>query len=85
MDDKVDVESLHYFYRGLSEIVGVEAMLKIYNHYKGTQISVPLHLYDRNLSKEKIRVQYDGTNARELSHKYGYSQRWIREVGRNKL
>lgn len=85
MDDEVDVEALHDFYHGLSELVGVESMLKIYDQYKGMQISIPFHLYDRELAKEKIKVQYNGINTRELSHKYGYSQRWVRQVGQHKI
>lgn len=82
MVEKVDVASLHHFYRGLSELVGVESMLKIYRQYKGMQMTIPTHLYDRNLAAKKVRKEYNGRNQQELARKYGYSQKWIRQVTR---
>lgn len=73
---KLEYEVLHPFYKTLYDLVGQENMLKIYDEYRGMQISVPMKLYDRNLAAEKIRKEYDGTNLAELTKRYGYSQRW---------
>ncbi|QCZ46810.1 Mor transcription activator family protein [Levilactobacillus brevis] len=80
MDDKVDVSSLHYFYRGLSELVGVESMLVIYRQYRGMQMTIPTHLYDRKLAASRVLSEYNGTNQQELARKYGYSQKWVQQV-----
>lgn len=82
MGEKIEVAALHHFYRGLSELVGVESMLKIYQQYKGMQMTIPTHLYDRKLAAEKVRQEYNGRNQQELARKYGYSQKWIRQVTR---
>lgn len=82
MGEKVDVSVLHHFYRGLSELVGVESMLQIYQQYKGMQMTIPTHLYDRTLAAKKVREEYTGQNQQELARKYGYSQKWIRQVVR---
>ncbi|WP_318767467.1 Mor transcription activator family protein [Lactiplantibacillus carotarum] len=80
MDENVDVQALHQFYRSLSEIIGTDAMLKIYEQYKGTQLSIPVHLYDRNLAGERVVARFDGNNQQALSIQYGYSQKWVYKV-----
>ncbi|MBP3911939.1 MAG: hypothetical protein J6D39_10580 [Niameybacter sp.] len=30
--------------------------------------------------REKVKKEYDGTNLKELSRRYGYSERWIRQM-----
>ena len=82
MVEKVDIASLHHFYRGLSELVGVDSMLKIYRQYKGMQMTIPAHLYDRNLAAKRVREEYNGQNQQELARKYGYSQKWVRQVAK---
>jgi len=82
MGEKIEISALHHFYRGLSELVGVESMLKIYHQYKGMQMTIPTHLYDRTLAAKKVRAEYTGQNQQELARKYGYSQKWIRQVTR---
>lgn len=80
MVEKVDVVTLHQFYRSLSELVGTEAMLRIYEQYRGTQLTIPVHLYDRKLAAERVREQFNGHNQQELSRRYGYSQKWVYKV-----
>jgi len=82
MGDKIEVSALHHFYRGLSELVGVESMLKIYHQYKGMQMTIPTHLYDRELAAKKVNEEYTGHNQQELARKYGNSQKWIRQLTR---
>lgn len=80
MDSKVDVTVLHRFYRELDELVGEEAMLAIYQQYKGMQMTIPTHLYDRELTAKKVLTEYNGSNQQALARKYGYSQKWIQQV-----
>ena len=55
-------------------------MLKIYNEYRGTQVNLPMKLYDREKSQATIIKEYPRLSLKELSDKYGYSQRWIKKV-----
>lgn len=80
MKEDVDVEALHSFYHGISELIGTESMLKIFDQYRGMQITIPIHLYDRHLAAKHVLQQYDGRNTYELANKYGYSQRWVVKV-----
>lgn len=80
MKESVDVEALHAFYRGISELIGVEGMLKIFEQYRGMQITIPIHLYDRQLAAGQVVKQYDGHNSYDLANRYGYSQRWVVKI-----
>lgn len=66
MTDKLDIGALHNFYHGLSDLVGPEAMMKIYEQYKGTQLSVPVHLYDRDLAAQRVVREFNGHNQQDL-------------------
>lgn len=80
MNNKIEKAVLHEFYRELDDLVGEEAMLNIYQQYKGMQISIPTHLYDRKLASQKIITEYNGCNKQALARKYGYSQKWVQRV-----
>jgi len=80
MTEEVDIRALHQFYRGLSDLIGVDAMLKIYHQYKGMQMTIPTHLYDRQLAATKVVAEFDGHNQQKLARKYGYSQKWVQQV-----
>lgn len=80
MVEKVEIEALHQFYKTLSELVGTEAMLRIYQRYRGTQLNIPIHLYERKVSARRVIKEFDGNNQMELYRKYGYSQKWVYKV-----
>lgn len=83
MKDEIDVAALNTFYRGIAELLGTEAMLKLHAQYRGMQITIPIHLYDRQLVAQVLSQQYNGHNNYELARKYGYSQRWVTKILRN--
>lgn len=83
MKDEIDVAALNTFYRGIAELLGTEAMLKLHAQYRGMQITIPIHLYDRQLVAQVLSQQYNGHNNYELARKYGYSQRWVTKALRN--
>lgn len=80
MAEEVDLKALHSFYKSLSELVGTESMLKIYRHYKGTQLNVPIHLYDRNIAAQRVLAEFDGHNQQDLARTYGYSEKWVKSI-----
>lgn len=84
MAERIEPEALHQFYGSLNDLVGTEAMLIIYEHYKGTQLNFPVHLYDRKLVAQRVLAEFDGHNQHDLARKYGYSQKWIQMVVREK-
>lgn len=78
--EQAEREALNDTYKELFDLVGYENMLALYEHYKGLQITFPITLFDRDYLKAQIRKEYNGKNTRELAHRYGYSERWIRRI-----
>lgn len=67
-------------YREISEIIGLDATLKLYLRFKGQQITFPVRLYNPQLIKQNVIKEFDGTNIRELAKKYDYSEKTIRRM-----
>lgn len=85
-DESMRKESELYntVYKEISEIVGLDATLKIYLRFKGQQISFPVRLYDPRLIQRMVNKEYDGSNLTELAQKYDYSEKTIRRMIREK-
>lgn len=82
---KKEIELYNDIYKEISEIVGLEATLKIYLRFKGQQVSFPVRLYNPHLIQQNVIKEYDGTNIAELARKYDYSQKTIRRMIRDSL
>lgn len=85
MTQAVDQGALHPFYEEVNDLIGTEAMLKLFTAYRGMQLTIPAHLYDRKRAAQRVRQRYDGHNARDLARQYGYSQRWVVKVIRERF
>lgn len=66
-------------YADLSKLVGRDNTIKIYQYFRGQQVSFPIRLYSVEFVADYIRSNYDGTNLNELSRKFGYTERRIRQ------
>ena len=84
-DLKKEVELYNDIYREISEIVGLEATLKIYLRFKGQQVSFPVRLYNPQMIQQSVIKEYDGTNIAALAQKYDYSEKTIRRMIRDSL
>ena len=82
---KKEVELYNDIYKEISEIVGLEATLKIYLRFKGQQVSFPVRLYSPHLIQQNVIKEYDGTNISELAQKYDYSEKTIRRMIKDSL
>lgn len=78
--EDVDVDALQGFYKQVNDLIGTDAMLALWEEYRGTQLTIPIHLYSRDYARTRINEQYDGTNTRQLARKYQYSEKWVRQV-----
>ena len=67
-------------YKELSEIVGLDATLKIYLRFKGQQITFPVRLYNPQVIQSSVVKEFNGTNVAALARKYEYSERTIRRM-----
>ena len=75
-----DPELLNAVYREVSEKMGMDAAMEIYQMFKGQQISFPTRFFNPVKIQQIIVQEYDGTNIRTLAIKYGYSEKTIRRI-----
>ena len=80
-----EAELYNSVYKEISEIVGLDATLKIYLHFKGQQVSFPVRLYNPHLIQRNVIKEFDGTNIKELAKKYDYSEKTIRRMIRDSV
>lgn len=82
---KKEVDLYNDIYKEISEIVGLEATLKMYLRFKGQQVSFPMRLYSPHLIQQNVIKEYDGTNIAYLAQKYDYSEKTIRRMIKDSL
>ena len=76
----MNVEDFADVYMEIAETAGVETAIKIHKLFKGQQILFPQKLYKKEYIYKYIKENYNGQNVRELSQKFGYSDRRIRQI-----
>lgn len=67
-------------YNDISEIFGMDAAIRMYQTYKGMQITFPTRLFNPEYVKKQVPIEYDGKNIKQLAKKYGYSEKTIRRM-----
>ena len=75
-----DSQLLNTVYREISESLGMNAAMTIYQMYKGQQISFPTRFFNPAMIQQAIINEYDGTNVRMLAVKYNYSEKTVRRI-----
>lgn len=80
-----EIELYNAIYKELSEIIGLDATLKVYMRFKGEQVTFPVRLYNPSMIQQKVILEYDGTNIAELARKYDYSEKTVRRMIKDSL
>lgn len=75
-----DSELLNSVYREISEKMGLDAAMELYQMFKGQQICFPVRFFNPARIQQIIVKEYDGTNIRLLATKYNYSEKTIRRI-----
>lgn len=75
-----DSRLLNSVYREISENLGMNTAMTIYQMYKGQQISFPTRFFNPAMIQQTIIQEYDGSNVRMLAVKYNYSEKTIRRI-----
>ena len=75
--------ALHRVYAQIAEVLGMETAIEIHRMFHGQQVTFPVRLYSAKYIKAVIQEEYDGTNLRDLTHKYDYSEKTIRRILKN--
>ncbi len=75
-----DPELLNTVYREISERLGLETAISIYQMFKGQQVTFPTRFLNPAIIRLKIIQEYDGTNIKTLATMYNYSEKSIRRI-----
>lgn len=85
MAQKIVYEMLHPTYKALYDLVGEENLVKIYELFRGTQLQLPMKMYGRvSLKKAILKGDLDKMSNQEISLKFGFSPRWVKEIRESK-
>lgn len=85
MGGETNITLFNTIYNDISEAFGIDVALHMYEHYKGLQVTFPTRLFNADYVKSQIPVEYDGTNIKQLAQKYGYSEKTVRRIIKEKL
>ena len=75
-----DPELLNNVYREISEKLGMDTAMEIYQMFKGQQICFPIRFFNPTRIQKCIVQEYNGSNIRTLAIKYGYSEKTVRRI-----
>lgn len=74
--DQLDEEQ-----KALAGLIGMEAFRSLVRAFNGTPLYIPkIESVEKPVRDKLIRDEFDGRNYRELAHKYGLTETWIRNI-----
>ena len=76
----MEAEDLAGVYKEIANNADIDTAILIHNLFKGQQIIFPQRLYSRDFICTYVKNNYNGHNIREMSQKFGYSDRRIRQM-----
>lgn len=78
----LEKELFNTFYEDLFNLIGEEATLAFYTHYRGLTLNVPKKLYNGKKIARKMKGKYplDQKSKHHYAREYGYSQRQIERL-----
>ena len=73
-------ENYRGIYKDMVEVLGHDITLKVYENYKGQQITFPMRLYSDKYIIDYLNKNYDGKNLKQIARKLGYTCNWLQKV-----
>ena len=73
---------LNGVYETMNGIIGFDNVVKLYEHFKGSQINFPTRLFSKEFVLSEAIKSYDGSSKsiNIVATKYSYSERTIRKL-----
>ncbi len=77
-----NTSTLNGVYEIMSELIGFDNVLKLYENFRGSQVNFPTRLFSKEFVLQEALRLYDGTSEsiNSIAVKYGYSERTIRKL-----
>lgn len=87
--DKKNVKNgtLNHPYETISELIGFDNTVKIYEYFHGSQVNFATRLFSKEFVLQEAIKTYDGTSEsiNRIARKYNYSERTIRKLLKDHL
>ena len=75
-----EAEALTDSYYELFDVIGTEAMLKLYKHYHGDKIDCPMKLYRAEYIADLVSQTTDRKKRAEIARAGGYALKFIEGI-----
>lgn len=73
-------ENYRGIYKDMVEVLGADITLKVYENYKGQQVTFPMRLYSDKYVIDYLSKYYKGKNLKQISRNLGYTCNWLQKV-----
>lgn len=80
MEQKCNLDDLNGIYSDIANLLGIECARKIFEEYRGQQITFPIDFFNKTYVYSSIVSDFNGSNIKQLAIKYEYSERTIRRI-----
>jgi len=67
-------------YKEIAEVIGIEATIKLHEHFQGQQITLPKKMYTKEYIVAQIKIGENGSNVRSVASEFGYTERRLRQI-----
>ena len=84
MDKKKEIPMYNGIYEDMVDYLGLDITVKIYERYKGQQVTFPVKLHSMDYIISQLSNGSSGKEIKDIARKYDYSEQWIRRMIRKK-
>ncbi len=83
---KIKIEDLDEEQKQLAELIGIDKYKILLQTYGGMSIYIPKpDSFAATIRNEQIKQEFNGSNFKELSRKYGLTEVWVRNIVSDKV
>ena len=62
------------------EVLGHDITLKVYEQYRGQQVTFQMRMYSQEYVVEYLIKNYNGKNLKQMSRELGYTCNWLQKI-----
>ena len=73
-------EKYRGIYKDMVEVLGHDITLKVYEQYRGQQVTFPMRMYSQEYVVEYLIKNYNGKNLKQMSRELGYTCNWLQKI-----
>ena len=84
MERKEEIPMYNGIYEDMVDYLGLDITVKIYERYKGQQVTFPVKLHSMEYIISQLSNSSSGKEIKDIARKYDYSEQWIRRMIRKK-